>query len=424
MTSFALALSLAAWPSAADVEPLYPELERLYVELHQNPELSLQEQKTAARLAARLKALGFEVTEGVGGHGLVALMRNGSGPTVMLRTDLDALPIEEQTGLPFASKATAVDKSGATVPVMHACGHDVHMTSWLGAAMLLSRNKHKWRGTLFLVGQPAEEIGAGARAMIRDGLFTRWPKPDFAVALHVNGEIAAGRVEYVPGHAFANVDSVDVTIFGRGGHGARPHTTVDPIVIAARTILALQTLVSREKDPLEPAVVTVGSIHGGTKHNIIPDKVTLQLTVRSYKDDVRKALLDGIARIVKAEAAAARAPREPLVEVSESTPATYNEPALTRRLAAALARTLGEKNVGEYVPIMGAEDFAEYGRAGVPASMLWLGTADPKVLEAAKRSGQPVPGTHSPHYAPERKATLRTGTLAMATIALELLGKP
>ena len=333
----ALAAALALFGFAASAEPptspvlagldaLYPEMEKLYVDLHQNPELSLHEEKTAAKLAERLRALGFEVTTGVGETGVVGVLKNGKGPTVLVRTDLDALPVEEKTGRALREQGDGDRRPGATVGVMHACGHDMHMTSWVGTATLLSRSKDRWRGTLVFVGQPAEEKGGGARRMLEDGLFKRFPKPDFALALHGDASMPAGKVGTVPGFALANVDSVDVTILGKGGHGAYPHTTVDPIVIAARIVLDLQTIVSRENNPLDPAVVTVGSIHGGTKHNIIPDEVKLQLTVRTYKDDVRKRLLAAIERIAKAEAAAAGAPKAPEVKVSEGTPATFNDP--------------------------------------------------------------------------------------------------
>nr|WP_254614286.1 amidohydrolase [Myxococcus sp. CA056] len=418
--------ALAAQPSTVlgALDGLYPELDIFYRDLHQNPELSFQEEKTAAKLAERLRKLGFDVTTGVGGTGVVALLRNGPGPTVMLRTDLDGLPMEEKTGLPYASKVTVKNGEGQTVSVMHACGHDVHMTVWLGTATLLSKKKDQWRGTLMLVGQPAEEIGAGARKMLADGLFKRFPKPDFAVALHNTTAAPAGRVEYVSGYAMAHVDSVDITLYGKGGHGAYPHTTVDPIVMAARTVLALQSVVSREKHPLEPGVITVGSIQGGTKHNIIPDEVRLQLTVRSYKPEVRKALLDGIDRVAKAEALASGAPRPPKVEVTEGTPATYNDPALTRRLTDAVVRVLGEKNVGEAQPVMGGEDFSEYGRAGVPAVMLWLGAVEPQRFTQSRSGGEPLPSLHSSGFIPDRERTLRTGVTALTTSALELLGKP
>jgi len=301
MHAAALAVLLAtttATPAAVSgLDALYPQLDALYLDLHKNPELSGKETKTAAKLAERLRSLGYQVTTGVGGTGVVGVLKNGTGPTVLVRTELDALPVEEKTGLPYASKATATDPSGKTVPVMHACGHDVHMTSWTGAATLLARTKDRWRGTVVMIAQPAEETVKGAKAMLADGLFSRFPKPDFAIAIHDKADLPAGKVTFVPGYMFANVDSVDVTLFGRGGHGGKPETTVDPIVMAARTVLALQQLVSREKDPLEPAVVTVGSIHGGFKHNIIPDQVHLQLTVRSYSPEVRKQLLDGVVRL-------------------------------------------------------------------------------------------------------------------------------
>lgn len=436
LSLLALVLAALVWPAGSawaaktpspalqGLDGLYPELDALYRDLHQNPELSHQEEKTAGKLAERLRALGFEVTQKVGGHGVVAVLRNGKGPTVLLRTDMDALPVEEKTGLPYASKVMAKDDTGQGVPVMHACGHDVHMTVWAGTATLLARAKDRWRGTLVMVGQPAEERGSGARGMLQDGLYKRFPKPDFAVALHNSASAVSGSIEYVSGYALANVDSVDITLHGKGGHGAYPHTTVDPIVLAARTILSLQTLVSREKSPLEPAVVTVGSIHGGTKHNIIPDEVKLQLTVRSYKPEVRKQLLAGIERVVNAEATAAGAPRKPEVTVSEGTPATYNDPELTKRLIGAVTRVLGKENIREATPVMGGEDFSEYGLAGVPAVMLWLGTVEPKRHAEARAAGETLPSLHSPLFAPDRERTLRTGVTALTTSALELLGKP
>jgi hippurate hydrolase len=414
----------AGSPVLAPLDAIYPDLEKLYLDLHQNPELSFHEEKTAAKMADRLRALGFEVTTGIAKTGVVGILRNGKGPTVMLRTDLDALPVEEKTGLPYASKVTTTDDAGETVHVMHACGHDVHMTSWIGAATLLSRAKDRWRGTLMMVGQPAEEKGGGAAKMLADGLFAKFPKPDFAFAIHDSAQAPAGTIQFISGYALANVDSVDVTIYGKGGHGAYPHTTIDPIVIAARTVLALQTVVGRENNPLDPAVVTVGSIHGGTKHNIIPDEVKLQLTVRSYKDDVRKRLLASIERIAKAEAAAAGAPKPPDVAVSEGTPATYNDPAVTKRVADALARGLGSANVSEAQPVMGGEDFSEYGRAGVPATLVWVGAVEPKKYEASKAGGASLASLHNSGFAPDREPTIRTGVKTVTLAALELLGKP
>jgi hippurate hydrolase len=400
----------------APLDSLYPDLEKLYIDLHQTPELSLHEEKTSAKIAARLKALGYDVTTGVGGYGVVGILKNGKGPTVLLREDMDALPVEERTGLTYASKVTTKDDSGATVSVMHACGHDVHMTSLVGAAALLAKAKDRWRGTLFLVAQPAEEKGSGAAAMLKDGLFTRFPKPDFAISFHDSAT--------VPGYANANVDSVDLTIYGRGGHGAYPHTTVDPVVIAARTVMALQTIVSRETKPTDPAVVTVGSIHGGTKHNIIPDEVKLQITVRSYKDEVRKRLLASIDRIAKAEASAAGAPKPPTMEVSEGTYAMYNDPALTRRISDALAKTLGAANLVEGEPVMGAEDFSEFGRAGIPSLQFNVGAVNPAKYEMAQKTGAPLPSLHSSEFAPDREPTLRTGVASLTAAALEVLGKP
>ena len=292
-------LALLAASPLDGLDQIYPHLDSLYLDLHRNPELSSREEKTAARLAEELRRLGYAVTTGVGGTGVVGVLRNGKGPTVLLRTELDALPVEEKTGLPYASHVTAPDPSGKIVPVMHACGHDIHMASWAGAAALLVQHKDLWRGTVVMVGQPAEETVKGAEAMVKDGLVTRFPKPDYCIAVHDSHDAPAGKVMVTPGYALANVDSVDVWLYGKSGHGAHPEATVDPVVIAARTVLAWQTLISREKDPLEPAVLTVGSIQGGSKYNIIPDEVHLQITLRTYKPEVRKQMLDGIARIAK-----------------------------------------------------------------------------------------------------------------------------
>jgi amidohydrolase len=405
------------------LDEIYPKLDALYLELHKNPELSMREDKTAARLAAELKALGYQVTTGVGGTGVVGVLKNGAGPTVLLRTELDALPIEENTGLPYASTVKTVDQHGKTQPAMHACGHDIHMAGWTGAAALLARHKDLWHGTVLMVGQPGEEVVQGARAMIADGLFKRFPKPDFAIAVHDSSDEPAGKVVIVPGFGMASVDSVDLTIFGRGGHGARPHKSVDPVVLAARTVLALQTLVSREKDPLEPAVVTVGSIHGGTKHNIIPDEVKLQITVRTYSPAVRKQLLEGIARIAKAEAASANAPREPEMKVSESQDSTYNDPALSHRIEMALVQKLGKANVVEGKPDMVAEDFGEFGKAaGVPSLLIRLGAVEPKKYAAATAAGTPLPSLHSSTFVPDREPTIRADASVLALATLELLG--
>ena len=398
------------------LDSIYPELDALYRDLHRTPELSEKEEKTAAKMADRLRKLGFEVTTGVGGHGVVGVMKNGKGPTVLVRTDLDGLPVEEKTGLEYAS---------ANPGVMHACGHDVHMTSWIGAATLLSQGKKKWRGTLVMIAQPAEELGKGAKAMLDDGLFTRFPKPDYAIAIHDTNEVAAGQMAYVPGYALANVDSLDILVHGRGGHGAYPHLAIDPVLIASRIVVTLQSVVARENDPLEPAVVTVGSIHGGTQHNIIPDNVKLQLTVRSYSPEVRKKLLVAIERIAKAEAEAAGAPKPPTVTVDRGPSSTYNDPATVARVVARLNTDLPAAGaIVEGKPRMGAEDFSEYGRAGIPAVILWVGAAEPAAFAAAQKSGVPLPAMHSPLFAPDRERTLRTGVTVLTSGTLTLLGQP
>ena len=410
-----------AWP--ANAQSLWPELQPLYEDLHAHPELSFQETATAAKLAERLKGLGFEVTTGIGRTGVVGLLKNGAGPTVMLRTELDALPVEEKTGLPYASKATARNAAGETVPVMHACGHDVHMTAWIGAATTLANDRTTWRGTLMMVAQPAEEVGGGASGMIADGLFTRFPKPDAALAIHDSDALAAGTVGIKAGPLLASADSVDIVVHGKGGHGARPNNTIDPIVIAAKIVLGLQTLVSRENDPFDPAVVTVGSIHGGTKHNIIPDVVRMQLTVRAYKPEVRERLLRGIERIARAEAMAANAPTPPDVTVSDGTPVTVNDAGLAMRVATALRKDLGEARVREAVPITAAEDFSRYAESGVPILMMWVGAINPETLERAQREGTMLPGLHSTLFAPEAQPTIMTGVEALVAGARELLGK-
>jgi len=411
-------------PALASLDALYPDLRALYVDLHQTPELSTHEEKTSAKLAERLKKLGYDVTDHVGGFGVVAVLENGKGPTVLLRADMDALPVEERTGLPYASKVTTKNDAGETVSVMHACGHDVHMTSLIGAATLLEKARKRWRGTLVLIAQPAEEAGAGASAMLKDGLFTRFPRPDYAIALHDDFRLPAGKLGYTPGYLWANIDSVDITIFGRGGHGASPQNTVDPVVIAARTVLALQTIVSRENDPLDPAVVTVGSIHGGTRYNVIPDEVRLQLTVRSYKEEVRRRLLAAIERIAKAEAAAAGAPKPPVVTAGEvPVQACFNDPALTKRMAAMLTAAFGASNVVELPPAMAGEDFAEYVRAGVPGFYFRVGATPAARFEAAHGDLTRLPALHSSEFAPDPEPTLKTGVSALTLTALDLLGK-
>ena len=408
-----------------------PSLERIYTAIHRHPELSLREEKTAKRLADELRGAGYEVTEKVGGHGVVAVMANGAGKTLLLRGDMDALPVKEETGAPYASTAEATDAAGKTVHVMHACGHDVHVTNLIGVGRAMARLKDRWRGTLVLVGQPAEELGRGARAMLADGLFTRFPRPDFCLALHVDPELPTGRVGYVAGHAMANVDSVDVVVRGVGGHGAQPHMTKDPVVIAAQVVLALQTIASRETDPTDPVVVTVGSIHGGTKHNVIPDEVTLQLTVRTYEDEVRARTLKSIERIVQGTATAAGVPedRRPIVtfrEADDYTPALYNAPALAERVAGVFTRVLGAANVVRKDPSMGGEDFGRFGREEprVPIFMYRVGSVSPEKIAEHQRSGRPLPSLHSSLYLPEPNGTIRTGVLTMTAAALDLLGEP
>jgi amidohydrolase len=418
-------LALLAASPLDGLDQIYPHLDSLYLDLHRNPELSSREEKTAARLAEELRRLGYEVTTGVGGTGVVGVLRNGKGPTVLLRTEMDALPVEEKTGLPYASHVTAPDPSGKIVPVMHACGHDIHMASWTGAAALLVQHKDLWRGTLVMVGQPAEETVKGAEAMVKDGLVTRFPKPDYCVAVHDSHDAPAGKVMVTPGYALANVDSVDVWLYGKSGHGAHPEATVDPIVLAARTVLAWQTLISREKDPLEPAVLTVGSIQGGSKYNIIPDEVHLQITLRTYKPEVRKQMLDGIARIAKAESLAANSPKEPLIKIPESANATYNDPALARRVGAAVARVVGEQNFSEWHPEMVAEDFGTLCKAaGAPYVQLRIGAVQPAKFQQAMATHATLPSLHSSGFAPDREPTIRTGVITLVAASLELLDKP
>lgn len=389
-----------------------PALVTTYKFLHANPELSGREEKTAALVAKELRALGYEVTERIGkysvpgltGYGVVALMKNGAGPTVLVRADMDGLPVEEKTGLPYASKVKTKNDAGQDVSVMHACGHDVHVASFLTTAKLLAQLKDQWKGTLMLVAQPAEEIVAGAKAMVMDGLYSRFPKPDYVLGLHAMGG-AAGTASYASGYFMASADSVDITVRGVGGHGSRPEATKDPIVIAAQIILALQTIISRENSPLDPAVVSVGSIHGGTKHNIIPDEVHLQLTVRTYKSDVRKNVLAAIERIAKGVALTAGVPANlaPIVKVSpDNAPATYNDPALTARLGAVLEKTLGANRVGKVSPVMGSEDFGFFGLDDhqIPGFYFYVGVYDPAAVAESLKTGVQLPSNHSSLFAP------------------------
>jgi amidohydrolase len=404
-----------------EIQGVYSDAHALYLDLHAHPELSGHEAQTATKLAERLRSAGYEVTEHVGGTGMVALMKNGSGPTVMLRTELDALPVEEKTGLPYASKIRTKDDAGHEVSVMHACGHDVHMASLLGTAEIMARSKNTWHGTLMLIGQPAEETISGAKGMIDDGFLTRFPKPDVGVALHVGNSLAAGTVGVTAGIYDANADSLRITIYGKGGHGSAPHTAIDPIVIAARTILALQTIPSREVKPGDMAVVTVGYIRAGNKNNIIPDDAELGLTVRTYKAEVRKHVLAAISRITKAESEAAGAPREPTIERYEATDSVYNDPALEERLKGVLQSALGKDNVIAEEPITASEDYSVFVQHGIPSLYFSLGGADPQKLAEAKAAGKSLPSNHSSLFAPDIDPTLHTGIAAEVAILRNLL---
>ncbi len=417
-------LVASAWaqaPLSKEVEAVYPDAHALYLDIHQNPELSAHETQTAAKLAGRLRGLGYEVTEHVGGTGIVAILKNGAGPTVMLRTELDALPVEEKTGLAYASKVHTKDDAGRDVPVMHACGHDLHMAAILGTAAVMAHSKGTWHGTLMLIGQPAEETIGGAKGMIDDGLLTRFPKPDVAVALHVGNTLPAGMVGITPRVLNTNADSLRITIYGKGGHGSAPNTAIDPIVIAARTILALQTIASREVKPGELAVVTVGYIQAGTKNNIIPDQAELGLTVRTRKADVRKQVLAAIARITKAEAEAAGAPRAPAIEHYEATDLVYNDPALAERLRGTLEAALGKGNVVTEEPHTASEDFSYFVEQGIPGFYFGLGGADPQKFAEAKAAGILLPSNHSPLFAPDVDPALHTGIVAEVAVLRNLL---
>lgn len=418
----------------------------IYKEFHENPELSLKEKNTAARLSQELKGLGFDVTErvgddwvkkkikgdvgtiyeDVGGYGVVAVMKNGAGPTIMLRADMDALPLEEKTGLPYESQVMQQSYRGEDVPVMHACAHDSHVAILIGTARQLVKRKDEWSGTLVLIGQPAEELGLGAMAMLEDGLFEKFPKPDYVLATHTSGWAPAGVISYTSGYALANVDSVDITIKGVGAHGSAPHMGKDPIVLGAQIVNALQTLVSREVNPLDAGVVTVGSFQAGFVHNIIPDEAKLQLTVRSYDDGVRKTLLDGIERIAISQALSAGLPEElmPIVNMqSDYTPSTYNDPEMTDRVMAAVGKSIGEDKVITQPPSMGGEDFSQFHRydRDIKTLIFWTGGADPKQYKAAVAGeGELPPGNHSPFFAPKPEASLKLGVQAMTAGTLEL----
>ena len=397
----------------------------LYKELHANPELSYQEYETSKKLASVLESIGYQVTRNVGGNGVVALLENGDGNTVMFRADMDGLPVEEKTGASYASKNKVKNLEGEEVFTMHACGHDVHMTVLIGVAEYLYKIKDTWQGKLLLVLEPAEEVSGGARNMIKDGLFTKFPRPDFNLAFHVSASLQAGKVGYLPGWAMANVDSVDITVKGLGGHGAYPHTTKDPIVIAANIVTQLQTIVSRQIAPTDPAVVTVGSIHGGTKHNVIPNEVKLQLTLRSYTDEVRNQTLSSIERIVRGSAISAGLTEEyfPVIEIKdEYTPAVFNNPSLVEKVQRSFVNTLGDEKVIEVSPVMGGEDFGMFGRVEpiIPTALFWLGAVNNEVYEKAKRDDLTLPSLHSDLFLPDADPAINTGVEAMSNAIVDL----
>jgi amidohydrolase len=413
-------------PIVRSVDKNLAEWVALYKEIHAKPELSLEEKESAARLARLFRQYGYKVTTDVGGHGVVAVLENGRGPTVLVRGDMDALPVTEETGLPYASKVRVQRPDGSWTGVMHACGHDAHQAILAGTAQTLAALKDRWSGTLVLIAQPAEELGLGAGMMIRDGLFERFPRPDVCIALHVSHELPHGSVGYTPGWATANVDSVDIRIHGKGGHGARPNQAVDPIITAAHVITALQTIASRRVDPIETVVVTVGSIQAGTKHNIIPAHADLQLTVRTYTDEIRQQVLDSIRQITTDVCRAMGCPKPPDVTVrdDEFTPAAFNDETLAHEAAELFRQVLGSDKVVRRPPTMGGEDFGRYADTlGAPGLMFWLGSVDPKLIEASRQpGGPPLPSAHSSAYAPVPEPTIRTGVRAMTSLALGLLG--
>ena len=424
LSLLAIAASLVSVPARADpvaqaVAADMPSLIAIYRDLHTHPELSFKETRSAGIMAAEAKKLGFEVTTGVGGTGVVAVMRNGPGPVLLLRADMDGLPVTEQTGKPYASQNAGV---------MHACGHDTHMTSWIGTARRMAGMKASWSGTLVMIGQPAEEIGSGARAMLKDGLYKRFPKPDVAIAFHDAASMEAGTIGMVDGYAMANVDSVDVLVKGVGGHGAYPHLAKDPIVLGARIVTTLQTLISRETDPLESGVVTVGSFQGGTKHNIIPPDARLQITVRSYKPEVRQHLLDGIERIARGEAIAAGMPDDamPVVKIADQrTPATFNTHDLTARMTELFKARFGADRVVPARPQMGGEDFSEFYLAdkSIQSLLFWVGGVPKDQWAKAKGDITKLPSIHSPFWAPDAEAVISTAVDALTSAALTVLAK-
>jgi amidohydrolase len=405
-----------------------------YKDIHAHPELSQHEERTAGLFAAELRKAGYSVTEKIGRYpdgsrafGVVGILKNGAGPTLMIRADMDALPITEATGVPYASHVKALNAAGQEVGVMHACGHDVHISALIGTARVLAADKAKWHGTLMLVGQPAEETVGGARAMLADGLYERFGTPDMIVALHDGSNRAAGTVSLATGPAQASATSIDVVLRGVGGHGAAPQAAVDPIVMAGEFIVQLQTIVSRSQDPLNPSVVTIGSVHGGTRRNIIPNEVKLEITARAFSDRARTTIIEGIERIARGVSVSAGAPADLVSTVTvleqESTPMLYNDPVLAVRVRHALTAALGAGNVFDDAPIMPSEDFGAFGLPDrrIPVVMFWLGAADPQKLAAAQAAGRELPGPHTNRFEPSPEPTLQAAVTAMAGTAEELL---
>ena len=412
--------------SISDTELDY--LVNLYKYLHANPELSFEEESSAQRMASELNLPGLEVSTGVGGNGVVAVLKNGEGPTILLRADMDALPIKEETGLDYASTVTVKDENQTVLPVMHACGHDLHMTVVIGVARQLVANKQRWQGTILLVMQPAEESGAGSRRMLDEGLFEWFPRPDYNLTMHASAELPAGKIGYTSGFTMANVDSVDIDVHGIGGHGAYPHKTKDPIIIAAQIIIQLQTIISREISPLKASVITVGSIHGGSKHNIISNNVHMQLTVRTYSDENREYILKRIRETSEGIARTAGLPENllPTIKIgTTNTPSVYNDPALVTKIVSILQAGFGENNIVEVPPVMAGEDFSRYSRVSpaIPGTLLWLGTVAPEKFKASLESNELLPSLHSPQFAPLPRPTIDTGVHAMTAIVHQLLAR-
>lgn len=403
--------------SGQTIDKIYPYLEKLCTDLHENPELSLQEENTSSRISAELRKAGFDVTEKFGGNGLVGILKNGNGKTILIRTDLDALPIEENTGLPFTSKNKGV---------MHACGHDIHMSVFVGVANLLASNKDKWNRTVMMVGQPAEEIGRGSKMMIEAGLYEKFGVPDYALAIHIASGIESGTVTYYPGNAMANASSITIKVHGLGGHGALPQNTIDPIVLASQIIISFQTIVSREISPFEPAVVTVGYIKGGTKHNIIPNEVEMGLTIRSFNDEVHSKLIESITSKSKNIAKSYGLPDKllPEITISDYTPSVYNDPELTNHVVNLLKSKLGNEKVYQSSRWTAAEDFANYSRTKekVPGLMLWVGAEKKETMEKIKRR-EKTPIVHSADFVPDYKHTIITGVKTISEAAFDLLKK-